>query len=58
MLVDAIWEYKITEAQRINRATGFSDHLNQMAKEGWQLVTVVHLRDVGLKFFLFDEALS
>ena len=51
MLVDAIWEYKITEAERINRAAGFFDHLNQMGTECWELVTVEPFKDVGVNIF-------
>ena len=52
MLMNAIWEYKITDAQRINRAAGFSDHLNQMGTEGWELVIVEPFKDVAVKFFI------
>ncbi len=55
--MNAIWEYKITEAQRINRAAGFSDHLNQMGTERWELVTVETFKDVGVNIFYWKRPL-
>ena len=52
MLMKSIWKYKITEAQGINRAAGFSDDLNQMGKEGQELVKVETFKAVGANFFI------
>lgn len=51
ILMEDIWEYKITEAQQINRAAGFADHLDQMGKEGCELVTVDTFEDLGVHFY-------
>ena len=50
MLMDAIWEKK-NEAQRINCAARFFDHLNQMGTECWEFVTVDPFKDVGANIF-------
>ena len=57
MLMNAIWKYKITAAQRRNRAAGFSDHLNQMGTEGWELVTIKPFKDVGVNIFYLKRPL-
>ena len=55
--MDAIREYKITEAPRRNRAAGFCDHLKQMGTEGWELVTVEPFKDVGVNIFYWKRPL-
>ena len=55
MLTKSIWRYKITEAQEINRAAGFSDHLNQMGKEGQELVKVETFKAIGANVFYWKR---
>ena len=56
MLMDAIWEKK-NEAQRINCAARFFDHLNQMGTECWEFVTVDPFKDVGVNIFYWKRPL-
>ena len=47
MLMDAIWENKITEAQRINRAKGFFDHGIRWAQDAGNSLQLILLKMLG-----------
>ena len=53
--MNKFWEYRTTEVARVDRVEGFPDHLNKMGQQGWELVAVEPLNDVGVNLFYWKR---
>ena len=53
--MNKFWEYRTTEVARVDRVEGFSDHLNKMGQQGWELVAVEPFNDVGVNLFYWKR---